>query len=338
MRVVAVVLAPVLLFPVDAVPPSANPYWARSSGVRSSTRRGCGLDGVKNVCSAPPDLYISSSDWYDNSRTPGTNWPLSSYLYSSSLYVGMSGRVASDTEPSTPMPANIGAFLASIFGAPAKPCLVACPNLLKKLPVKFAPPPYTAVGAAGAAAATVGATGAATVGAAGAAATACACASMSGEVMALFRVAPRVPACAPAPAACSPNFCANCFANSGLLIYAPIAGLAAAPRPMLEPNRPALSLSNPPAFPPRIEPPAPTAPAIPAPPKALRPAMRPLLRSPVSRVEPAPTIPAARGAPTPVAARPKPISVGSSLLRKPASGRPVCGLTESDPPFAIAKP
>ena len=259
----------------------------------------------------------------------------------------MLGCIAPATELSAPIPASIGAFLESIFGAPHRPCLVAWPNLSKRPPVNCAPPPGSAAGPviAGAAVAAVAAVCPAAVGipdaaraAVDAVFSAASFATTSGEVIALFTVAPRVPACEPAPA--DPNLVANCCASSGLFRAAAPAALtapgAAAPRPILAPNTPAPSPNKPPALPPRRLPPTPAAPARPAPPKAPRPAIRPLLKSPVIAVEPAATIPAASGAPIPVAARPKPISVGSNLLRKPASGKPVCGLIVSEPPCAIA--
>ena len=228
----------------------------------------------------------------------------------------MLGCIAPATELNAPTPASIGAFLASIFGAPPRPCLVACPNLSKRPPLNSAPPPGNAVGPTTAGAVTgVGAAAPAPI----------------DDISVLFITA-SMPAAvfAPAPAPVDPNLVAKCCASAGLF-----AGLAT-PRPILAPKTPALSLNKPAALPPRIEPPAPTAPARPAPPKAPRPAIRPLLKSPVSAVCPAATIPAASGAPIPVAARPKPMSVGRSLPSQPASGRPVCGLIVREPPCAIA--
>ena len=78
------------------------------------------------------------------------------------------------------------------------------------------------------------------------------------------------------------------------------------------------------AFAPPAAPPRPAAPARDAPPNAPRPAMSPLLRSPVIAVCPAPTIPAAMRGPTPgMSDRPAPSSVGRSFFRNEASGRPV---------------
>jgi hypothetical protein len=60
--------------------------------------------------------------------------------------------------------------------------------------------------------------------------------------------------------------------------------------------------------------------------------MRPFSRLPVATAIPPPTINAAIGAPTPVAAKPAPITIGRIDFKKPASGKPVSGLIDREPP------
>ena len=177
---------------------------------------------------------------------------------------------------SAPIPAIIGARLARKLGVPSgKPVRTAWPKREPRPPVNCAPPPTLAIGPAATA-------GGATVGAfaiADAVISAPRCATRLGAFIAFSILAPKEPAGEAAPAVCVPNFSANCCASSGLFRYV-ATGLAAAPRPMLAPNMPALSLRSPAALC-EIEPPSPAIPAIPAPPKAPRPAIKPFFKLPV---------------------------------------------------------
>jgi hypothetical protein len=116
-------------------------------------------------------------------------------------------------------------------------------------------------------------------------------------------------------------------------------GLAAAPAVLAKPDVAVLAASVTGAIALLAPPPTPAAPASDAPPKAWRPAIRPLLRSPVSAACPAPTPAASIHGATPGISIPAaPIRVGSNLPSQPASGRPVLGLVVRSPPNFCASP
>ena len=165
------------------------------------------------------------------------------------------GVVALEMLFTTPIPAIIGAALEIIPGVPAgRPVRTAWPKREPKPPVNCAPPPGSAVAAAG----------------------------LIGPRALMVTVGSSA---APALTVCTPPVVAAegaAVVTPGTAEVTPLAAPGtAAPRPMLAPNIPALSLSRPKALPPASLPPTPAIPAIPAPPKAPRPAIKPFFKLPV---------------------------------------------------------